>query len=45
MVMAGFFSLLAVWLGTSQYVTGLALTLFGAGVSAYIGMGYTGYSL
>jgi ABC-type uncharacterized transport system permease subunit len=45
MVMAAFFALLAVWLGTNQYATGLALALFGAGVSAYIGMDYSGFSL
>ena len=44
-VMAIFFALLTVWLGTNQYATGLALALFGGGVSAYIGMGYTGFSL
>ena len=44
-IMAAFFALLTVWLGTNQYATGLALALFGGGVSAYIGMGYTGYSL
>lgn len=43
--MAAFFALFSVWLGTNQYATGLALALFGGGVSAYIGMGYTGFSL
>jgi ABC-type uncharacterized transport system permease subunit len=45
MVLAGFFALLAVWLGTNQYATGLALSLFGAGASAYIGINYSGHSL
>jgi simple sugar transport system permease protein len=44
-LLAGFFALLTVWLGTNQYATGLALSLFGAGVSAYVGMGYTSSSL
>jgi ABC-type uncharacterized transport system permease subunit len=45
MLLAGFFAVLTVWLGTNQYATGLALSLFGAGVSAYIGMGFTSNSL
>jgi simple sugar transport system permease protein len=45
MLMAGFFALLTVWLGTNQYATGLALSLFGAGASAYIGINYVGRSL
>ncbi len=45
MVLAGFFALLTVWLGTNQYATGLALSLFGAGASAYIGISYVGNSL
>jgi simple sugar transport system permease protein len=45
MVLAGFFALLTVWLGTNQYATGLALSLFGSGVSAYIGIDYVGKSL
>ncbi len=44
-IMAAFFALLTVWLGTNQYASGLALALFGGGVSAYIGMDYTAYSL
>jgi ABC-type uncharacterized transport system permease subunit len=39
--MAGFFALLAIGLGTNQHATGLALTLFGAGFSAFVGMPYT----
>ena len=45
MLLAGFFALLTVWLGTNQYATGLALSLFGAGASAYIGIKYVGLSL
>lgn len=45
MLLAGFFALLTVWLGTNQYATGLALSLFGAGASAYIGISYVGHSL
>lgn len=39
------FSLLAVGLATNQYATGLALTLFGAGLSAFIGLSYVGKPL
>ncbi|NMM36343.1 MAG: ABC transporter permease [Glaciimonas sp.] len=45
MLLAGFFAWLTVWLGTNQYATGLALTLFGGGASAYIGIAYVGSSL
>jgi len=45
MLLAGFFAWLTVWLGTNQYATGLALSLFGGGASAYIGIGYVGQSL
>ncbi len=45
MLLAGFFALLTVWLGTNQYATGLALSLFGSGASAYIGISYVGQSL
>jgi simple sugar transport system permease protein len=45
MLLAGFFALLTVWLGTNQYATGLALALFGGGASAYIGISYVGNSL
>ncbi len=31
---------LVIWLQTNQYATGLALSLFGAGFSAFAGMGY-----
>ena len=45
MLLAGFFALLTVWLGTNQYATGLALSLFGGGASAYIGISFVGHSL
>lgn len=45
MLMSGFFAWLTVWLGANQVATGLALSLFGVGASAYIGISYTGQSL
>ncbi|MGB6103196.1 MAG: ABC transporter permease [Pusillimonas sp.] len=45
MAMAGFFAWLTVWLGANQIATGLALSLFGVGASAYIGIAYVGDSL
>lgn len=45
MVLASLFAALVLGLGTNQYATGLALSLFGAGVSAYIGIKYVGNSL
>ena len=36
-----FFGLLVIWLNTNQYATGLALSLFGAGFSAFVGTSYT----
>ena len=39
-LMAGLFGLLVIWLGTNQYATGLALSLFGVGFSAFVGIGY-----
>jgi len=39
------FSALAVGMATNQYATGLALTLFGAGLSAFIGLNYVGKAL
>jgi simple sugar transport system permease protein len=35
------FGLLVIWLGTNQYATGLAVSLFGAGLSAFLGIRYT----
>ena len=39
-LLAGVFGVLVIWLNTNQYATGLALTLFGAGFSAFAGTGY-----
>jgi simple sugar transport system permease protein len=39
-VLAALFGLLVIWLNTNQYATGLALSLFGAGFSAFVGIGY-----
>ncbi len=33
--------LLVIWLNTNQYATGLALSLFGSGLSAFVGIRYT----
>lgn len=43
--MAAVFALLVVGLNTNQYATGLALTLFGAGLSAFMGQPMTRESL
>lgn len=40
-LLAGAFGWLVIWLNTNQYATGLALALFGAGFSAFVGIGYT----
>lgn len=42
---AAVFGVLAIWLNTNQYATGLALSLFGAGLSAFLGIGYVGSRL
>jgi simple sugar transport system permease protein len=39
-VLAAMFGVLVIWLNTNQYATGLALSLFGAGFSAFAGTGY-----
>ncbi|WP_374350819.1 ABC transporter permease [Limnohabitans sp.] len=39
-LLAAVFGLLVIWLGTNQYATGLALSLFGVGFSAFAGIGY-----
>lgn len=39
-LLAGVFGVLVIWLNTNQYATGLALTLFGAGFSAFAGTSY-----
>jgi simple sugar transport system permease protein len=38
--MAAIFAALVIWLGTNQYATGLALSLFGVGFSAFAGIAY-----
>mgnify|MGYP002347703626 CR=1 FL=1 len=39
-LMAAIFGVLVIWLNTNQYATGLALSLFGVGFSAFAGLGY-----
>jgi len=39
-LLAAIFGLLVIWLNTNQYATGLALSLFGAGFSAFAGVKY-----
>ena len=39
-LMAAVFGVLVIGLGTNQYATGLALSLFGAGFSAFVGVDY-----
>ena len=39
-LLALIFGLLVIWLNTNQYATGLAVSLFGAGFSAFVGVAY-----
>jgi ABC-type uncharacterized transport system permease subunit len=39
-LLAGILGVLIIWLNTNQYATGLALSLFGAGFSAFAGIKY-----
>jgi len=39
-VLAAAFGGLVIWLNTNQYASGLALSLFGAGFSAFVGIGF-----
>ena len=39
-LMAAVFGWLVIWLNTNQYATGLALSMFGAGFSAFVGIRY-----
>src|SRR5438445_4392830 len=39
-LLAAGFGVLVIWLNTNQYATGLALSLFGAGFSAFAGIKY-----
>ncbi|MEO6895107.1 MAG: ABC transporter permease [Caldimonas sp.] len=40
-VLAAAFGVLVIWLNTNQYATGLALSLFGTGFSAFVGIRYS----
>ncbi|MEK8049226.1 ABC transporter permease [Ideonella sp. DXS22W] len=40
-LLAALFGWLVIWLNTNQYATGLALSLFGAGFSAFVGQRFT----
>lgn len=44
-LMAAVFALLVIGLNTNQYATGLALSLFGGGFSAFVGVGFVGKKL
>ena len=44
-VLAAGFGWLVIWLNTNQYATGLALSLFGYGFSAFVGVAYVGRKL
>ncbi|MEY4139610.1 MAG: hypothetical protein RLZZ371_1792 [Pseudomonadota bacterium] len=39
-LLAAILGVLVIWLNTNQYATGLALTLFGTGFSAFVGTGF-----
>ena len=45
MALALLFGVLVIWLNTNQYATGLAVTLFGGGLSAFIGVNFAGRTL
>lgn len=42
---AGLLGVLIIWLNTNQYASGLALSLFGTGFSAFVGLPYVGKNL
>jgi len=42
---AAIYGWLVIWLNTNQYATGLAVSLFGSGFSAFVGIGYVGKTL
>jgi ABC-type uncharacterized transport system permease subunit len=44
-MLAAIFGVLVIWLNTNQYATGLALSLFGGGLSAFAGARYVKASL
>ena len=44
-LLAAAFGGLVIWLNTNQYATGLAVSLFGYGFSAFVGVGFVGKKL
>ncbi|WP_374492574.1 ABC transporter permease [Brachymonas sp.] len=44
-LLAAALGVMVIWLNTNQFATGLALSLFGAGFSAFVGIGYVQASL
>lgn len=42
---AAVFGVLVIWLNANQYATGLAISLFGGGFSAFVGLAYVGKKL
>lgn len=44
-LLAACFGVLVIWLNTNQYATGLAISLFGYGFSAFVGLAYVGKKL
>jgi general nucleoside transport system permease protein len=44
-VLSALLGVLVIWLNTNQYASGLAISLFGTGFSAFVGVGYTQESL
>ena len=44
-LLAAAFGVLVIWLNTNQYATGLAVSLFGYGFSAFVGVAYVGKKL
>jgi len=44
-LVAAAFGWLVIWLNANQYATGLAVTLFGGGFSAFVGVSYVGRKL
>ena len=43
--LAGLLGVLVIWLNTNQYASGLAISLFGGGLSAFAGLPYVGKNL
>jgi len=41
-LIAAVYGWLVIWLNTNQYATGLAISLFGSGFSAFVGLSYVG---